>query len=231
MGWMNVGIAPKGAGEAPVRPADWAKKWGRKPMYQGNFHLFLVDQNQKRRATVSYEMSKRGIYIVPFEAVEELASRWPDAGMILIADDNNNIAMLTELMLQMEKWLPFVAFAENPTTSQIVRAVNEGAVGYSDTPTDVDEFCRTVEEARVAIDRIGHIRSRAIKAKKSIESLTRREMEVLEGLAQGLTNRAVAEQLEISHRTVEIHRANLLTKLGDVGINAAIRLLIEARII
>ncbi|AIT79865.1 LuxR family transcriptional regulator [Novosphingobium pentaromativorans US6-1] len=200
-------------------------------MYQGNFHLFLVDQNQKRRATVSYEMSKRGIYIVPFEAVEELASRWPDAGMILIADDNNNIAMLTELMLQMEKWLPFVAFAENPTTSQIVRAVNEGAVGYSDTPTDVDEFCRTVEEARVAIDRIGHIRSRAIKAKKSIESLTRREMEVLEGLAQGLTNRAVAEQLEISHRTVEIHRANLLTKLGDVGINAAIRLLIEARII
>ncbi|CCA91576.1 LuxR family transcriptional regulator protein [Novosphingobium sp. PP1Y] len=200
-------------------------------MYQGNFHLFLVDQNQKRRATVSYEMSKRGIYIVPFEAVEELASRWPDAGMILIADDNNNIATLTHLMLQMEKWLPFVAFAENPTTSQIVRAVNEGAVGYSDSPTNVDEFCKTVEEARVSIDRIGHIRARAIRAKKSIESLTRREMEVLEGLAQGLTNRAVAEQLEISHRTVEIHRANLLTKLGDVGINAAIRLLIEARII
>lgn len=200
-------------------------------MQQDNFHLFLIDQNQKRRATISYEMSKRGVYVVPFEAVEELATRWPDDGMVLVADDMDNVPKLTEQMLKLEKWLPFVAFSEEPDTSRIVRAVNEGAVGYSDSPTDVENFCRTVEEARTATDRIGYIRARALKAKKSMENLTKREMEVLEGLSEGLTNRAVAQHLNISHRTVEIHRSNLLGKLGGVGINAAIRLLIESRII
>lgn len=200
-------------------------------MYQENFHLFLVDQNQKRRATLSYEMSKRGAYVVPFEAVEELATRWPENGMVLVADDLDNIPKLTEQMLKLEKWLPFVAFSDEPDTSRIVRAVNEGAVGYSDSPADVENFCRTVEEARTATDRIGYIRARALKAKKSMEGLTKREKEVLEGLSEGLTNRAVAQHLSISHRTVEIHRANLLNKLGGVGINAAIRLLIESRII
>lgn len=200
-------------------------------MYLDNFHLFLVDQNQKRRAAISYEMSKRGAYVVPFEDVEELATRWPEKGMVLVADDKDNVPRLTEQMLKLEKWLPFVAFSEAPDTSRIVRAVNEGAVGYSDSPTDVDNFCKTVEEARTATDRIGYIRARALKAKKSMETLTKREMEVLEGLSDGLTNRAVAQHLNISHRTVEIHRANLLNKLGSGGINAAIRLLIESRII
>lgn len=200
-------------------------------MYPGNFHLFLVDDNQKRRATISYEMSKRGMYIVPFEAVEELAARWPAEGMVLVSDDTDNVPKLTEQMLKSEKWLPFIAFSERPETSRIVRAVNEGAVGYSDSPTDAEKFCKTVEEARGATDRIGYIRARALRAKKSIANLTKREMEVLEGLAEGLTNRVVAEKLHISHRTVEIHRANLLNKLGGIGINAAIRILIESKII
>lgn len=199
-------------------------------MYQENYHLFLVDDNQKRRAAISYEMSKRGMYVVPFEAVEELAARWPNDGMVLVSDDTDNVPKLTEQMLKSEKWLPFIAFSEQPETARIVRAVNQGAVGYSDTPTDAEKFCETVEEARGATDRIGYIRARALKAKKAIAGLTKREMEVLEGLAEGQTNRAVAEQLHISHRTVEIHRANLLNKLGGVGINAAIRILIESRI-
>lgn len=176
-------------------------------------------------------MSNRGAYIVPFESVEEIAARWPDDGMILIADDHDNISRLTEKMLKLERWLPFIAFSEEPDTPRIVHAVNQGAVGYSDSPADVEKLCAAIEDARVATDRIGYIRARALRAKKSIESLTRREIEVLEGLSEGMTNRAVADHLQISHRTVEIHRANMLNKLGSVGINAAIRLLIESRII
>ena len=200
-------------------------------MNKGELHLFLVDQNQKRRAALSFEMSNRGMYIVPFETVDELAARWPDEGMILIADDSDNIRRLTDKMVRLERWLPFIAFADQPDTSRIVGAVNQGAVGYSDSPTDVEKFCAAIQEARTATDRIGYIRARALKARESIESLTRREMEVLEGLSEGMTNRAVAETLQISHRTVEIHRANMLNKLGSGGINAATRLLIESRII
>ena len=48
----------------------------------------------------------------------------------------------------------------------------------------------------------------------SIEHLTFRECEVLEALVRGLTNKQIGIELDISHRTVEVHRARLMRKLG-----------------
>jgi DNA-binding NarL/FixJ family response regulator len=61
--------------------------------------------------------------------------------------------------------------------------------------------------------------------------LTPREREVLSGVAGGLSNRAIAEQLAISPRTVEIHRANMLQKIGANHTSEAIRVAIEAALI
>lgn len=58
------------------------------------------------------------------------------------------------------------------------------------------------------------------KIEKQIDSLTRRELEVLEGVASGLTNREIAERLCISVRTVESHRANLMDKLEVRSVSA-----------
>lgn len=200
-------------------------------MCSGGLHVFLIYDNPERRATISYEMSKRGMYVVPFASVEDLAARWPNEGMVLISDDADNVPILAEKMLASEQWLPFIAFSERPEAARIVRAVNEGAVGYSDHPTDIEKLCKTVREARNATGRIGYIRARALKARTAIAGLTRREMQVLEGLADGLTNRAIGEKLFISHRTVELHRGKLLNKLGGLSINAAIRMLMESKAI
>jgi DNA-binding NarL/FixJ family response regulator len=68
-------------------------------------------------------------------------------------------------------------------------------------------------------------------ARSRIERLTPREREVLSGVAGGLSNRAIAEQLAISPRTVEIHRANMLQKIGANHTSEAIRVAIEAALI
>ena len=55
--------------------------------------------------------------------------------------------------------------------------------------------------------------------------------EVLEGVAHGLSNRLIGERLRISPRTVEIHRANMLHKIGVTHTNEAIRIAIEASLV
>jgi DNA-binding NarL/FixJ family response regulator len=68
-------------------------------------------------------------------------------------------------------------------------------------------------------------------ARSRVERLTRREREVLAGVAGGLSNRLIGERLSISPRTVEIHRANMLNKMGASHTSEAIRIAIEASLV
>ena len=78
---------------------------------------------------------------------------------------------------------------------------------------------------------LGNARMREAVARGRIEKLTEREREVLDCVASGLSNRKIGEKLEISPRTVEIHRANMLNKLGANHTSEAIRIAIEAELV
>jgi FixJ family two-component response regulator len=73
-------------------------------------------------------------------------------------------------------------------------------------------------------------RRRVIEARNRIKNQTGREREVLEWLSEGSSNKAIARRLEISPRTVEIHRANMMAKLGANHPADAVRLKLEAEL-
>ena len=79
--------------------------------------------------------------------------------------------------------------------------------------------------------RSGTAKLREAMARSRVQRLTRREREVLTGVADGLSNRLIGERLEISPRTVEIHRANMLNKMGASHTSEAIRIAIEASLV
>lgn len=78
--------------------------------------------------------------------------------------------------------------------------------------------------------------ARGHRHRKPLAELTNREIEVVDGLMRGLTNKQIGEELGISHRTVEIHRSRLMRKLGTTtlaGVLAIVlpqRALVDARI-
>ena len=78
------------------------------------------------------------------------------------------------------------------------------------------------------LDRSDRQRVRAEEAAIRLQALTSREREVLEGLAKGFPNKTIAYDLGISPRTVEIHRANLMTKLEVVSLSEALRIAFSA---
>ena len=129
------------------------------------------------------------------------------------------------------RWLPIIAFAEEPGTDQIVRAILGGAVYYLTWPCDAAQVIGALIGAETTGAALGSLKLREARARSRVQRLTRREREVLVGVAVGMSNRVIGEQLDISPRTVEIHRANMLTKIGAQDTSEAIRIAIEASLV
>lgn len=197
----------------------------------GAQHIILVDGDLRRRAAISHYLSGRGIHVEPFETVAELGGRWPRQGLVFAYDDGDTIRSLTGQLVRSGNWLPVVPFGESPVPRRIVEAVLGGAIDYIAWPFDDAALSHTLENAQQRAESIGHTKLREAVARNRIERLTPREREVLSGVAAGHSNRAIAEHLSISPRTVEIHRANMLTKIGANHTSEAIRVAIEASLI
>ena len=193
--------------------------------------IAVVDENSRRRAAMTHTFFNSAIHVEPFETIDELSLAWPRAEAIMVEDTDDCVSDLVSLMAENGHWLPIIAFAENPTTEQIVRAVLAGAVDYLTWPTDAAEVIGALIGAESTGAALGSLKLREARARSRVQRLTRREREVLAGVAVGMSNRLIGEQLEISPRTVEIHRANMLSKMGAQHTSEAIRIAIEASLV
>jgi two-component system, LuxR family, response regulator FixJ len=192
--------------------------------------LYLIDSNVRRRAAITHELSGSGIHVEPFEDVTEIRQSWPRSGTILAENLGDTVVKLVNHMSAADGWLPVVAFADRPSTQQIVQAVMAGAVDFLDWPASAAEIQAMLASVARNTAKVGNVRLRESRARSRVQKLTRREREVLAGVAGGLSNRLIGEKLAISPRTVEIHRANMLTKMGANHTSEAIRIAIEAEL-
>ncbi len=199
-------------------------------MEQGN-SIVLVDSDFRRRAAISHSLAGTGIHVEPFENVREMLLRWPRGEVALVADDDDAIHDLIGAMAENGKWIPVVAYAPEPAIPRVVRAVLAGALDYIDWPVGEAQVREALALARASGAAVGNARLREAMARSRVQKLTRREREVLEGVADGLSNRLIGERLAISPRTVEIHRANMLNKMGASHTSEAIRIAIEAALV
>ncbi len=193
--------------------------------------LILIDAVTSRRATISHAMVGLGMHVEPFEDVDEILRHWPSGQVALVEDVDENIAALIDYMTDTGRWLPIVGFSEQPTTHKVAAAIHLGAIDYLSWPCGPGEILMVIQQAEIAGSALGTNRQREAHARSRILKLTRREREVLACVAGGLSNRRIGEHLSISPRTVEIHRANMLTKIGANHTSEAIRLAIEASLV
>jgi FixJ family two-component response regulator len=190
--------------------------------------IFLVDGDMRRRATISHCLSQCGIHVEPYENVSELRGHMSEFGLVLIHDDKAEITKAVEYLAEAGNWLPVIGFAEAPDPRAVAKAIHQGAIDYLAWPFGEEEVVSLIADAATTVDAIGDRRNRAYLAKKRVERLSKREREVLLSVANGLSSQKIAEQLEISPRTVEIHRSNMLAKMGASNTSEAIRLAVEA---
>ena len=125
-------------------------------------------------------------------------------------------------------WLPVVIAAPEPATEQVVAAIKAGALDYLRLPLEMGSFARSLHAILTEAGQHAERRRREVEAQRAIALLSRREREVLELLAAGCSNKEIARRLDISPRTVEIHRGNMMARLNARSTGDAVRIGLEA---
>lgn len=124
--------------------------------------------------------------------------------------------------------MPVVIMTGHGDISIAIRAMKAGAVDFLEKPFEKAALISAIEESFRRLANASNASARAADAGTILGALTGRERDVLEGLAQGLPNKTIAHDLGISPRTVEVHRANLMTKLGVRTLSDALRIAFAA---
>jgi two-component system, LuxR family, response regulator FixJ len=124
--------------------------------------------------------------------------------------------------------MPVIILTGHGDIAMAVTAMKQGAVDFLEKPFEKAALLGAIDAAFDRIENANAASTQAHEAGIRIAALTGREREVLVGLAQGLPNKTIAYDLDISPRTVEVHRANLMTKLGVRSLSEALRLAFAA---
>ena len=191
--------------------------------------LLIIDPLAKQRAQLSYGLTKRGFHCEPAQALADYGTRLPEDAVILANAGGEAIPAIVDALVEAGHWLPVIAYGQmvpgDPAAAMhIVDTLRAGASDYLDWPIDLDLL-----ESRLAVHAasdagIDDIRHRGIQARQRLACLSQRERQILEGMASGGSSKAIARDFDISPRTVELHRANLLRKIEAASSAEAVRL-------
>lgn len=164
------------------------------------------------------------------EAVEMAVTVAPDVILLDLVMPGMNGVEATRRILESNPGAHILILTSFGDDDQVFPAIRAGAQGYllkDIQPTDLVKAIRETAQGKaqlhpdiarrlmeaVSSDQLPHS-SKLTTRPKDLEGLTERELEVLEQIARGLTNREIAEKMVISEKTVKTHVSNLLDKLG-----------------
>lgn len=192
--------------------------------------IHVVDGDSRSRAEHARVVLALGHHAEVYSSVEEFFDLPPESGVILARQHpaSPNVDELFERLAEEGIWLPVIVAAADPTCEQVVAAIKSGALDYVPLPLDPGRLARSLSRVMPEAEAHGRARHRLLDARRRVGTLSRREREVLEWLALGCSNKVIARELGISPRTVEIHRANMMVKLGARHAAEAIRVWLQA---
>ena len=124
--------------------------------------------------------------------------------------------------------VPVIVMTGHADVALAVQAMKEGAADFIEKPFD-DQVL--IDAIRSALDNRGEpvaAHPQSTEIRKNLATLSERERQVLDGLVSGLPNKTIAYDLGISPRTVEIHRANVMSKMGAGSLSHLVRMALIA---
>ncbi len=195
--------------------------------------VFVVDDEPAVRESLQWLVRSVGLAVETYASAHEFLDRF-DANRTgcLVLDirmpDMSGIELQEELLAR-KAVIPVIFITGFGEVTTAVRALKMGALDFLEKPFSdqvlLDRIRRAVEKDK----RTREYRAAAANAAARLASLTRREREVIDLVVAGKSNRAIAAGLNISEKTVEFHRANVMNKLGVDSLAELLRVILQTR--
>lgn len=192
--------------------------------------LHYIGSDPAERAHFARTAMLAGHHCELYDNLDELAVHIPHRGIIFLRDQTEagGIPELIERLELLRIWLPAIAIGETADPQHIVSAIKAGALDYIALPLEFERLQRCVTRNVLEAERVALARRKRVDARERLVRLSPRESRVLELLADGCSNKLMAREMGISPRTVEIHRANMMSKIGATNSAKAMRLKLDA---
>ncbi|MEO7774170.1 MAG: response regulator [Steroidobacteraceae bacterium] len=195
--------------------------------------VFIVDDDSGVRSAIRLLLRTVGIHSVPLASAQEfLDSPYPDHPGCLLLDIRMPGMSGLELQQQLNVRgapMPLIFISGNADIPMAVEAMQRGAFDFLQKPFRDQELIDRVQRALRKDEDMRKSLQQKGRSRRRLESLTPREREVLELLVQGKQNKVMAAALDLSQRTIEIHRAHLMEKVGVQSVAELVRVVLDAR--
>ena len=193
--------------------------------------VFVVDDDEDVRDAVSLLIGSVGLPVKSFPTAQAFLDAYsgdePGCLVLDVRMPGLSGLDLQERLLSGRVRLPIIFISGHGDIPMAVRAVQAGAVDFLQKPFSDQQLLDRVNQA-IDEDRRSRADAADLKAvEERIELLTPREREVMEKLLEGKVNKIIARELDVSTRTVEIHRARVLQKMEAANVPHLVRMVLS----
>jgi two-component system response regulator FixJ len=194
--------------------------------------VYVIDDDAAMRDSLNFLLDAANFEVTLFESATNFLEMLPRLAFGCVVSDVRMPGIdgieLLKRMKSLDSPFPIVIITGHGDVALAVEAMKLGAVDFLEKPFEDDRLILMIETA---------IRHREPAAKDEavtrdiagrVDSLSPRERQVMEGLIAGLSNKMIARNYDISPRTIEVYRANVMTKMQAGSLSELVRLAMRA---
>jgi two-component system response regulator FixJ len=194
--------------------------------------VHLIDDDEGVRQAVAFLLSSAGLAVRVHESaiafVEVLPTLQPGCVVSDVRMPGMDGLELQRRLKSLGVKLPMIIMTGHADVPLAVEAMKAGAVDFIEKPFDDELILSAIRAALDLYDKTGYRETEIARTQVKLKSLSVREREVLDGLLAGHPNKTIAYDLVLSARTVEVHRASLMTKMGATSLSELVRMSLVA---
>ena len=198
--------------------------------HRGN--VYVIDDDEAMRDSLQFMLDSADFHVSLFDSAHKFLESLSGMEFGCVVSDVrmpgiDGIALLEQLKAS-HGTLPVIIMTGHGDVPLAVEAMKLGAVDFLEKPFESDRLIGMIELALRQAEPDAHDEAVTPDIAARIASLSPRERQVMEGLVAGLSNKMIARDYNISPRTIEVYRANVMTKMQAGSLSELVRLALRA---
>ncbi|RJF77935.1 response regulator FixJ [Rhodopseudomonas palustris] len=197
--------------------------------------VYVIDDDQAMRESIDFLLAAADYDVRLFESAAAFLDSLSEIAFGCVLSDVrmpgiDGLDLLKRLKAGRSR-LPVVIMTGHGDVPLAVEAMKLGAIDFIEKPFDDDRLIGLIETAlKQAVD---EARTEALSQDivARIQSLSPRERQVMDGLIAGMSNKVIAREFDISPRTIEVYRANVMTKMQASSLSELVRMAMRGGVI
>ncbi|CAN7367569.1 response regulator FixJ [Phenylobacterium sp. LjRoot219] len=195
--------------------------------------VHVIDDDEAMRASLAFLLDASGLTARTYESATRFLETFDAAnGGVIVTDvrmpEMNGLELVRRLKAR-EAPLPIIMITGHGDVPLAVEAMKAGVVDFLEKPFDEEHLLAAIRSALAESRQSDEEQAERERIRRVLDSLSPREHEVLDGVVAGKLNKVIAHELGISPRTVEVYRANVMSKSGARGLSELVRMVLLAQ--